>query len=148
MTGLVLAACASGEHARSASPDTVAAGLACTELAQGGAARPFADGAPGVVRTSLHAEDLPTYDGYDDDLDPNARVGVRYSVAASPGSSKAWLERQIHCYRAARAGSTGSDPLLVDDARISVNTVAGRYLVDVTSTDRETAREVLEAAGL
>ena len=100
MTGLVLAACASGEHARSASPDAVAAGLACTELAQGGAARPFADGAPGVVRTSL------------------------------------------------RAGSTGSDPLLVDDARISVNTVAGRYLVDVTSTDRETAREVLSAAGL
>jgi hypothetical protein len=145
---LVFAACAGGEQAPSSSPDAVAAGLACGELEQGGAARPFVDGAPGVEKTSLRAEDLPTYDVRDADLDANARVGVRYSVAASPGSSKAWLERQIHCYRAARAGMAGADPLLVADARIAVSTVAGRYLVDVTSTDRETAREVLRAAGL
>lgn len=61
---------------------------------------------------------------------------------------QAWLERQLGCYRAALAGANVRDPLLVADARVSVRVASGRYLVEVTSDDRQTASEVLEAAGL
>ena len=141
------AACSTGEHARRASPHELAAGLACGELAQGGAARPFADGAPGIGIEELRAGDLPTYDRETSALRPDAPVGIRYSVLAELGSSRTWLERQIGCYRAALAGANVRDPLLVADARVSVRAASGRYLVDVTSDDRETASEVLRAVG-
>ena len=143
----LVAACSTDEHARRSSPRELAAGLACAELAQGGAARPFADGAPGVAVEELRADDLPTYDRHTSELRPDAPIGIRYSVAADFGSSRAWLERQIGCYRAALAGANVRDPLLVADARVSVRAASGRYLVDVTSDDRETASEVLRAVG-
>jgi hypothetical protein len=141
-----LSACSSGEHARRSSPRDLAAGLACAELPNGGATRPFADDAAGVDVTELRADDLPTYDRETSELEPDASVGIRYTVAAAFGSSSAWLERQLGCYRAALAGANVSDPLLVADARVSVRNASGRYLVDVTSDDRRTAGEVLEAA--
>jgi hypothetical protein len=95
----------------------------------------------------LRADDLPTYDRETADLRPDELVGIRYSVAADVGSSQAWLERQIGCYRAALAGRSAHDPLLVADARVNVRRASGRYLVDITSDDRETASEVLRAAG-
>jgi hypothetical protein len=98
--------------------------------------------------TALRADDLATYDRQSDELRPDEEVGVRYVVAADAGSSRAWLERQIHCYRAAGARTDARDPLLVTAARVVVQSGSGRYVVDVTSRDRQTAREVLLAAGL
>lgn len=144
---LSLAAACSASETRPSSPDVVAAELACAHLPQGGAARPFANDAPGVRVMQLRADDLPTYDRETSDLRPDEPVGVRYSVAADVGSSQAWLERQIGCYRAALAGRSTRDPLLVADARVSVRRASGRYLFDVTSDDRQTASEVLRAAG-
>jgi hypothetical protein len=141
-------ACSTDEHARRSTSRDLAAGLACTELARGGAVRPFVDGALDVGVKTLRADDLSTYDRDTSELRPDTPVGVRYSVAAGFGSSQAWLERQIGCYRAALAGANVRDPLLVADARVSVRVASGRYLVEVTSDDRQTAREVLEAAGL
>jgi hypothetical protein len=145
LVGLLLAACAASETQSSTASQALAEGLACGELERGGAVRPFSDNALGVGMVELRAEDLPTYRGREDDLDPNARVGVRYSVAAVPGSSAAWFERQVHCYRAAHSEARIRDPLLVEEARVSVSTASGRYLVDVTSRDPDTAREVLAA---
>jgi hypothetical protein len=145
VAGFLLAACAASENQSATAPQALAEGLACGELERGGAVRPFSDNAPGVGMVVLRAEDLPTYRGREDDIDPNARVGVRYSVAAVPGSSAAWFERQVHCYRASQTEARVRDPLLVEDARVSVSTASGRYLVDVTSRDPDTAREVLAA---
>jgi hypothetical protein len=141
-----LAACSTDEHARRPSPRDVATNLACAELANGGAARPFADDAAGVAMRELRADDLATYDRETSELAPDAPVGIRYSLAAEFGSSSTWLERQIACYRAALAGANIGDPLLVAEARVVVRKASGRYLVDVTSDDRQTAREVLRAA--
>ena len=139
-------ACSTDEHARRSTPRELASGLACAELAQGGAARPFVDGAPGVEMKALRADELSTYDRDTSALRPDTPVGIRYSVAAGLGSSSTWLERQIGCYRAALAGANVRDPLLVADARVRVRAASGRYLVEVTSENRETARRVLEAA--
>jgi hypothetical protein len=128
-------------------PHTLAAGLACGELA-GGSQRPFSDDGWGVTKTELRAHDLAHYDRESDDLRPDERVGVRYAVAAEAGSSETWLERRIHCYRAASVRTNVRDPLLVPTARVVVQSGSGRYFVDVTSRDRQTAREVLLAAGL
>jgi hypothetical protein len=146
-TGLLFVAGCVAEKQSFTDPHTVAAGLACGELA-GGSQRPFSDGARGVTMTELRADDLAHYDRESDDFRPDERVGVRYVVAADAGSSLTWLERQIHCYRAAGARSDVRDPLLVMAARVVVQSGSGRYFVDVTSRDRQTAREVLLAAGL
>jgi len=141
--GLFVAACAPVHRS---DPRTIAAGLTCGELASA-SQRPFSDDARRVSMTELRADDLPNYDRESDELRPDEKVGVRYVVAADAGSSQTWLERQIHCYRA--AGPTGvRDPLLVTTASVMVQSGSGRYFVDVTSRDRETAREVLRAAGL
>jgi|SRR5688572_14086891 len=145
--GLLFVAGCATEKQSLTDPHTLAAGLACGELA-GASQRPFSDDGRGVRMTALRADDLATYDRETDDLAPHERVGVRYVVAADAGSSETWLERQIHCYRAAGARSDVRDPLLVPTARVVVQSGLGRYFVDVTSRDRQTAREVLHAAGL
>lgn len=142
----LVVACSTDEHARRSTPRDLASGLACAELVRGGTVRPFVDGAPGVEMKQLRADDLSTYDRDTSALRPYSPVGIRYSVAAGSGSSATFLERQIGCYRAALAGATVRDPLLVAEARVSVRAASGRYLVEVTSDDRETANQVLQAA--
>jgi hypothetical protein len=144
---LLLAGCAVIGQAGKPDARSTARGLACAELAGGGGERPFEDGTPGVTRSELRAAHLASYDRYEDELRPNEKVGVRYSVAAGPGSSRAFFERQVHCYRATRAGTDPGDPLLVPAARVDVTAGVGSYLVDVTSEDREVVRDLLAAAG-
>ncbi|MBN1345377.1 MAG: hypothetical protein JXQ73_21975 [Phycisphaerae bacterium] len=141
-----LGACAGGAAERASDPRTVAAGLACSQLDERGARRPFADGSSGVVVRELHVCDFTPFDPDDWELRPTDPVGVRYGVAATPDSSRAWLERQIYCYRAARPVAATSDPLLVLNADVKVRSGPGRYIVDVTSDDPGVVREILSAA--
>ena len=145
--GLLFVAGCVTERQSLTDPHSLAGGLACGELA-GGPQRPFSDEGRGVTMTELRAHDLAHYDRESDDLRPDEMVGVRYVVAADAGSSQTWLERRIHCYRAAGARTDVRDPLLVTTARVVVQSGSGRYFVDVTSRDRQTARKILLAAGL
>jgi hypothetical protein len=143
----LLAGCAGLGQAGRPEATSTAQVLACGELAGGGSVRPFEDGKPGVTKSELRAIHLASYDRHEDQLRPNEKVGVRYSVAADPGTSRAFFERQIHCYRATRAGTDPRDPLLVPAARVDVTPGVGGYFVDVTSEDREVVEDVMVAAG-
>lgn len=141
-----IGACAVGGTQQASDPGAVAAGLACGELEESGARHPFADGSSAVVVRELRVSDFATFDPDERDLRPTDPVGVRYGVAATPNSSRAWLERQIHCYRAARPAVATSDPLLVLNADVRVVTGTGGYIIDVTSDDPRVVSEILSAA--
>lgn len=135
------AACANPPQARTslrASGDP----LGCGSLEQADSS-PVA-GAIDLEVAALSEEDLP---GMPEEDEPSrdGPVGVQLSFPVPEGWSQAWLERRLGCYRQG-ALPTGSDPLLVEAAHVSVVSARGRFVINVVSDDHLVSEQIVTAA--
>jgi hypothetical protein len=76
-------------------------------------------------------------------------AGARAVFRAVPGLTAEWLQRVVDCHRA-RAAAMGFNmsgmeycPLMLKDVTAEVTSVGNGFAVDVTSNDRDVAREIL-----
>jgi hypothetical protein len=82
--------------------------------------------------------------------DPNVPPGegARIVVAAQPFVTSAWLQKVVDCHVARRAAlgqaaGASRSPLDVAGAKIIVSAEPGTLAINIASTDRQAAREVL-----
>lgn len=122
-------------------PTSTHANLACDELPDA-RMNPLSPEAGNVTVSVLTLEDLP---GVPDEWEPNRVTGVKASIPAPPGWSRAFVERKILCYRAIAAADEGTDPLLVKGSTISVRETRGRLEVSVTSEEPEIAQRIVDS---
>lgn len=83
----------------------------------------------------------------------NQLRGAKIFVRATPGMTKQWLSRLIHCHMATEAGVAGSssdvaDPLTLSPLDVSVNDTSQGFVVYVRTEkpDTDLANRVLEVS--
>jgi len=95
----------------------------------------------------LRVEPLTAHEHLNDPTVPTGE-GARIIVAAQPFVTSAWLQQAVDCHRARNASAGGAprasrSPLDVDGTTIAVTAAPGTLTVNIATTDRQAAREVL-----
>jgi len=95
----------------------------------------------------LRVEPLTGREHIDDPTVPTGE-GARIVVAAQPFVTAAWLQQAVDCHLAHNASAGGAarasrSPIDVSGTSIAVTAAPGTLTVNIATTDRSAAREVL-----